>query len=95
MKNRTCINPYYKNIIYTIGDRNIMFESLDTLDISEADSLIKPKTPSQNKSKSKTDSQSSKKPEERRKLVLTKTIRAQNMPVTNKSIRKQSQNKIK
>jgi hypothetical protein len=94
-ENSACINPYYKNIIYTIGDRNIMFESLDTLDITEADSLIKPKTPSQNKSKSKTDSQSSKKPEERRKLVLTKTIRAQNMPATNKSIRKQSQNKIK
>jgi hypothetical protein len=94
VKNRTCINPYYKNIIYTIGDRNIMFESLDTLDISEADSLIKPKTPSQNKSKSKTESPSSKKPEGRPKLkLLSKTIRAKNnMPATNKSIHKQSQN---
>ena len=69
-KTKSCINPYYKNITYTIGDRDIKFESLNTLDITVEDMHIKPepilrgKNITTNKSPPK---------EQRKKLVLKKT----------------------
>jgi len=43
-KTKSCINQYYKNITYTIGDRDIRFESLNDLDILPSDSELKPNT---------------------------------------------------
>ena len=69
-KTKSCINPYYKNIAYTIGDRDIKFESLNTLDITvedmdiKAEPILRGKNITTNKSPPK---------EQRKKLVLKKT----------------------